>query len=145
VCFRLLCFLVVASAGVAGCGGAHATTTRDAGRAPSGARYLTIEPPPGVRREGGTRLAEFTAGRTAFLQEGCVACHRVAGPQEGPARGWPLLHVGSRLSLKRIEHAMRDATAPMPRFVTRTPAPPEDRYLPSARFKAIAEFLSLVR
>jgi hypothetical protein len=40
---------------------------------------------------------------------------------------------------------MRDATAPMPRFVTRTPAPPEARYLPSARFKAIAEFLSLVR
>jgi hypothetical protein len=56
-----------------------------------------------------------------------------------------LLRVGSRRSLQQIEHAMRDGTPPMPRFVSRAPTLPNAGYLPRGRFKAIAEFLSLIR
>jgi hypothetical protein len=90
--------------------------------------------PAGVKRAGGKQLVDFKAGRTVYAQTGCAACHRIdnlgnAGP--GPS----LTHVGSTLSTPQLEHALIDPRAPMPSF----------SHLPAAKFKAVVEFLSLLR
>ena len=63
-----------------------------------------------------------------------VACHRIG--DYGNARPGPnLTHVGSTLSTPQLEHAIIDPRAPMPSF----------SHLPTAKFKAVVEFLSLLR
>ena len=95
---------------------------------------IPIKPPRKVEQQAGTRLAEFEAGRRVTAQSGCLACHRIAtAGNRGP--GENLTHVGSRLSRRQIEHALRHAREPMPSF----------KNLPPRKFKAIVTFLSLLR
>lgn len=73
------------------------------------------------------------AGRR-FEQSGCEGCHRLAGEgNAGP--GPPLDDIGSRLSERQLVRALVDPRAPMPSF----------KNLPPAKFKALIEFLSLLR
>lgn len=90
--------------------------------------------PAAVRRAGGQELSDFETGRRVYAQSGCAACHRIDKfGNEGP--GPNLTRIGSRLSSSKIGEALVDPSAPMPSF----------RNLPAAKFKAIVEFLSLLR
>jgi hypothetical protein len=98
-----------------------------------------LEPPlppiPGVvKRAGGEQLANFKTGRTVYAQSGCAACHRL-GDYGNAGPGPNLTHIGSTLSTPQLEHALIDPRAPMPSF----------SHLPVAKFKALVEFLSLLR
>lgn len=127
---------------VKGCGGTARATP-----CPANARvvYFFIAPlaasgppltpiPPAIKRAGGRTLSDFKAGRVVYAQTGCAACHRI-GDQGNTQPGPNLTHVGARLSSSQITKALVDATEPMPSF----------NRLPSAKFKAIVEFLSLLR
>jgi mono/diheme cytochrome c family protein len=71
--------------------------------------------PAAVRRAGRNVKAQFAAGRTALLQTGCLACHRIGSAgNRGP--GGNLTHVGGRLSAGQIEAAIVHGKAPMPSF-----------------------------
>jgi mono/diheme cytochrome c family protein len=87
-----------------------------------------------VKRIGGHELSEFKAGRTVYDQSGCAACHRI-GDQGNKGPGPDLTQVGSTLSTPEIERAIVDPSEPMPSF----------KNLPAKKFKAIVEFLSLLR
>jgi Cytochrome C oxidase, cbb3-type, subunit III len=90
--------------------------------------------PGGVKRAGGEQLVDFKAGRTVYAQSGCAACHRL-GDFGNAGPGPNLTHIGSTLSTPQLEHAIIDPRAPMPSF----------SHLPAAKFKAVVEFLSLLR
>ena len=95
---------------------------------------LTVEPPAAVARAGGTRLDEFKLGRVVTAQTGCLACHRIGGQgNNGPGRD--LTNVGSRLSPRQLERALISSKEPMPSF----------KLLPRPKFKAVVQFLSLLR
>jgi hypothetical protein len=90
--------------------------------------------PAAVKRAGGKQLVDFEAGRTVYAQSGCAACHRIG--DYGNARPGPnLTHVASRLPRQAIARTLVNPTAPMPSF----------KNLPAAKFKAVVEFLSLLR
>ena len=93
---------------------------------------LHVPPPPSLAGTGGKRLGEFKLGQAVTVQNGCLACHRIAG-QGGP--GPDLTHVGSMLSRRQIERAMVHPVEPMP----------SSAHMPRAKFKALVEFLSLLR
>ena len=93
---------------------------------------LQVPPPPSLAKSGGEGLAEFKLGQKVVVQKGCLACHRIAG-EGGP--GPDLTHVGSMLSRRQIERAMLHPIEPMPSFA----------HVTRAKFKALAEFLSLLR
>jgi mono/diheme cytochrome c family protein len=68
------------------------------------------------------------------VQSGCAACHRLRDfGNTGP--GSNLTHVGSTLSTPQLERTLVDPRASMPSFSD----------LPAAKFKAVVEFLSLLR
>ena len=90
--------------------------------------------PESVKRVGGAELKEFKKGRTVCAQSGCDACHRI-GSRGNPGPGPSLAHVGSKLSMRRIEHALVDPSEPMPSF----------KNLPPTKFHALVRFLSLLR
>jgi menaquinol-cytochrome c reductase cytochrome b/c subunit len=90
--------------------------------------------PESVKRAGGRELKEFKKGRLVFDQGACEACHRI-GDQGNAGPGPSLTHVGSKLSMRHIEHALVDPSAPMPAFTN----------LPRAKFHALVKFLSLLR
>ena len=90
--------------------------------------------PESVKRVGGAELKEFKKGRTVYAQSGCDACHRI-GSRGNPGPGPSLAHVGSKLSMRRIEHALVDPSEPMPSF----------KNLPPTKFHALVRFLSLLR
>lgn len=92
------------------------------------------EVPVAVRRAGGKELSDFKAGRTVYAQSGCAACHRL-GDVGNAGPGPNLTHIGSTLSTPQLERAIIDPRAPMPSF----------SHLPAAKFKAVVEFLSLLR
>jgi hypothetical protein len=99
-----------------------------------GPTMISISPPSSVTQAGGSQLAEFELGRSVSAQSGCLACHRIGDAgNAGPGRD--LTHIGSMLSPAQIEHAIVDPSAPMPSFSK----------LPAAKFKALVEFLSLLR
>jgi menaquinol-cytochrome c reductase cytochrome b/c subunit len=99
-----------------------------------GPTEIPVKPPSSVVRQGGTRLAEFEAGRKATAQSGCLACHRIgAAGNRGP--GANLSHVGARLSRREIERALVRSRPPMPSFAN----------LPKRRSRAIVTFLMLLR
>jgi Cytochrome C oxidase, cbb3-type, subunit III len=87
-----------------------------------------------VRHAGGRVEREFKAGRLVAAQSGCLACHRI-GETGNRGPGPNLTHVGSRLSPRRLEHALLDARAPMPSF----------NGLPASKRRALVRFLSLLR
>jgi mono/diheme cytochrome c family protein len=90
--------------------------------------------PAAVRRAGGRELREFKAGRTVLAESGCLACHRIGGVgNRGP--GPSLAHVGTRLTPRQLERALRSPRAPMPSF----------KRLPAAKLHALVRFLSLLR
>jgi hypothetical protein len=90
--------------------------------------------PVAVGRAGGKELSDFKAGRTVYAQSGCAACHRIG--DYGNARPGPnLTHVASRLPRQAIARTLVNPTAPMPSF----------KNLPAKKFKAVVEFLSLLR
>lgn len=90
--------------------------------------------PGAVQRAGGRELSDFKTGRTVYDQSGCAACHRIDDyGNKGP--GPNLDHVGSKLSSPEIERALIDPSEPMPSF----------KNLPAKKFKAVVEFLSLLR
>jgi mono/diheme cytochrome c family protein len=93
---------------------------------------LKVPPPRALAKAGGKRLAAFELGQTVAVQEGCLACHQIAG-QGGP--GPDLTHVGSMLSERQIERVMRHPTEPMRSFA----------HVSRAKFEAVAEFLSTLR
>jgi len=94
---------------------------------------IAAEPPPAVKRAGGSRLAEFEHGRAVAAQSGCLACHRIgADGNNGPGKA--LTYVGSRLSPPQIDHALTHSSEPMPSFSR----------LPRAKKAALVEFLSLL-
>jgi Cytochrome c len=94
---------------------------------------LSLPVPPAVEQAGGRQLAEFELGSTVVAQSGCLACHRIGDAgNNGP--GQPLTHIGSTLTEAQIEHALITPQAPMPSF----------KNLPTAKFKAVVEFLSLL-
>jgi mono/diheme cytochrome c family protein len=86
--------------------------------------------PPAVENAGGSELAEFDAGMKVVAQSGCLACHRI-DDQGNSGPGPELTHIGSKLSVEQIEHAIVDPTAPMPSF-----------NLPATKLKDVVEFLS---
>jgi menaquinol-cytochrome c reductase cytochrome b/c subunit len=90
--------------------------------------------PVAVGRAGGKELSDFEAGRTVYAQSGCAACHRL-GDVGNAGPGPNLTHIGSTLSTPQLERAIIDPRAPMPSF----------SHLPAAKFKAVVEFLSLLR
>lgn len=106
----------------------------DTGQSTGRSTTLTIPPPPSVVHAGGRQLAEFEQGRTVTAQSGCLACHRI-GSQGNTGPGPALTHIGSKLSLHGIGHALIDPSAPMPSF----------RHLPRAKFRAVVQFLSELR
>jgi Cytochrome C oxidase, cbb3-type, subunit III len=95
---------------------------------------LSITPPPAVSHAGGRELQEFEIGSKIMVDSGCLACHKIyERGNQGP--GPDLTHIGSKLSEEQIEHAVVDATAPMPSF----------KHLPQAKLKALVKFLSLLK
>ena len=90
--------------------------------------------PVAVKRAGGEQLVDFKSGRTVYAQSGCAACHRL-GDVGNAGPGPNLTHIGSTLSTPQLEYAIIDPRAPMPSF----------SHLPAAKFKAVVEFLSLLR
>jgi mono/diheme cytochrome c family protein len=106
---------------------AVATGVLLAGRATT----ISIEPPPAVRRAGGRRLEQFTAGRTVVARSGCLACHRI-GTQGHRSPGPDLTGVGNRLPARAIEQTLINPVAPMPSF----------KHLPRKKLAAVAAFLS---
>ena len=95
---------------------------------------VPVRPPPRLAAEHGTRLAEFELGRRVTAQSGCLACHRIAtAGNRGPGRD--LTRIGRMLSRARIEHAILDASAPMPSFGR----------LPHHKLRALVTFLTLLR
>ena len=99
-----------------------------------GPTLITVPPPPAVVRAGGRQLAEFEQGRLVVAQSGCLACHRI-GQNGNYGPGPDLTHIGSKLSVRGIEHAIIDPTAPMPSF----------KNLPLAKFHAVVTFLHELR
>lgn len=94
----------------------------------------SIPIPAAVQRAGGQELHEFIAGGATLEQTGCEACHRLAGEgNDGP--GPALDNIGSRLSKRQLVSALDDPRAPMPSY----------RNLPAGKFKALVEFLTLLR
>jgi hypothetical protein len=90
--------------------------------------------PAAVKRAGGAEQREFEAGKLAFAQSGCLACHRLA--DHGNAGPGPnLTHIGSKLSEAQIVRAVDDPRAPMPSF----------RNLPAKRLRDLVRFLALLR
>ncbi len=98
-------------------------------------RLVTPVPiPPAVQRAGGRELREFERGDAVFAQAGCEGCHRLDG--QGNAGPGPTLDdIGSRLSERQIVRVLVNPRAPMPSF----------KNLPAAKFKALVEFLTLLR
>lgn len=93
-----------------------------------------IEPPARVRRAGGRVLRTFEEGSTVVAGSGCLACHLIG--KQGKARpGSPLTHIASRLSKRKIEHAILDPYAPMPSF----------RHMPKGKFDKMIKMLELLR
>jgi hypothetical protein len=90
--------------------------------------------PATVKRVGGEQLVDFKAGRTVYAQSGCAACHRI-GDYGNAGPGPNLTHVASRLPRQAIARTLVNPTAPMPSF----------KGLPAKKFKAVVEFLSLLR
>jgi hypothetical protein len=103
-------------------------------RAPVASKAPTIEPPGAVKRAGGRELHEFKAGAKVFVHAGCLACHRI-GESGKSAPGPPLTHIGSRLSRSEIVHFLKAPAEPMPSF----------KDLPKDQFRAVANFLRLLR
>ena len=99
-----------------------------------GPTLIAVSPPPAVVHAGGRQLAEFEQGRMVTAQSGCLACHRI-GQNGNYGPGPDLTHIGSKLSVRGIEHAIIDPTAPMPSF----------KNLPAAKFKAAVTFLHDLR
>ena len=98
----------------------------------SGPSLLPI--PTSIERAGGKQLVDFKAGRTVYAQTGCAACHRI-GDLGNAGPGPNLTHIGSTLSTPQLERALVDPRAPMPSFSR----------LPVAKFRAVVEFLALLR
>jgi hypothetical protein len=90
--------------------------------------------PAAVKRAGGEELSEFGQGGKVFTQSGCEACHRL-GEDGNSGPGPALTQIGAALSKQQLEHALVDPRRPMPSF----------KHLPAAKFKALVEFLSLLR
>lgn len=99
----------------------------------AGVRKLAIEPPAGVKRSGGSRLAEFRLGRRVAAESGCLACHRI-GDEGHRGPGENLTHAGSQLDAAALRRAILHPKAPMPSF----------RGLPKAKLNGLVEFLSLL-
>jgi|GEM_PF-2174917 len=99
-----------------------------------GAEAIQIQPPPAVVQSDGKRLSEFYLGRRVTAESGCLACHRI-GEDGNTGPGPDLTRVGSRLTGTQIARALKYARAPMPSFSR----------LPTAKFNAVVEFLSLLR
>jgi hypothetical protein len=94
----------------------------------------SIPIPPAVRRASRREEREFKAGRTVFVESGCLACHKV-GEAGNPGPGQNLTHVGARLSPREIEEALVSSRAPMPSF----------KDLPADKRRDLIRFLSLLR
>ena len=90
--------------------------------------------PAAVKRAGAKKVSEFEQGGRVFVQSGCEACHRL-GEDGNSGPGPALTQIGAALSKQQLEHALVDPREPMPSF----------RRLPAAKFKALVEFLSLLR
>jgi hypothetical protein len=79
-------------------------------------------------------LQHPNAGRTVFLQAGCLACHTLDGAgNNGP--GPSLTGVGSRLSATTITQTLLHPTAPMPSYGG----------LPRAKLHALVAYLASLR
>lgn len=93
-----------------------------------------IPTPAAVRRASSRERREFAAGRTVFLQSGCLGCHKIGHVgNRGP--GQNLTHIGSQLSTAQIERAIRSPRAPMPSFTR----------LPARKWHDLVRFLALLR
>lgn len=93
-----------------------------------------IQMPPAMRRAGGRESREFREGRSALVDTGCLACHRIGETgNRGPGR--PLTHVGSELTEREIRRALVHPRAPMPSF----------RGLPPRKLHALVRFLALLK
>ncbi len=60
-----------------------------------------IPTPAAVRRASSRERREFAAGRTVFVQAGCLACHKI-GDEGNPGPGQNLTHIGAQLSAPQI-------------------------------------------
>jgi mono/diheme cytochrome c family protein len=98
------------------------------------ATTLAVPVPSAVRRAGGAEERQFKEGARVLAQSGCLACHRI-GVHGNRGPGQNLTHVGASLSEAEIEHAIKDARAPMPSFAR----------LPAAKLRVLVRFLSLLR
>lgn len=89
-----------------------------------------------VKTSAGWRIQRWKndLGPVVVVESGCLACHRIGeAGNDGP--GPNLTHVGSKLSRREINGAIRDPTAPMPSF----------RRLPKDKLTAVVAFLSQLR
>jgi hypothetical protein len=102
-------------------------------RAPN-AEQQFVAVPVAVRHAGGHVLRDFQAGMHDVAESGCLACHRL-GEHGNNGPGSELTHIGSKLSVGQIEHALVDPSEPMPSF----------KDLPAVKFKDVVKFLSLLR
>lgn len=93
-----------------------------------------IPVPAAVQRAGGRELQQFQQGSSVFAQSGCEGCHELDG-QGNAGPGPHLDHVGSLLSKRQLARVLDDPQLPMPSF----------KNLPPAKFRALVEFLSLLR
>jgi hypothetical protein len=94
----------------------------------------SIPIPAAVLQAGRHEEREFKAGRTAFTESGCLACHKI-GEIGNSGPGQNLTHVGARLSSREIEEVLVSPRAPMPSF----------KNLPANKLHDLTRFLSLLR
>jgi mono/diheme cytochrome c family protein len=78
--------------------------------------------------------AEFVRGARVAVDEGCLACHKIAGNgNDGP--GPELTKIGTRLTAAQLAHTLRSPVSPMPSYAR----------LPARRFDDLVHFLTQLR
>lgn len=97
-------------------------------------KVMGISVPVDVEHAGGQELYEFKLGNNVAIRSGCLACHRL-GRQGKRGPGPDLTHVGSHLTEAAIAHSLISPTTPMPSF----------RGLPAKKFRALVQFLALLK
>jgi len=95
---------------------------------------IEMTTPTAVVQAGPTALKQYEEGKKVVAQSGCLACHKI-GDNGNAGPGPNLTHIGGRIPRQAIARTLVNPTAPMPSF----------KNLPSKKFTAIVNFLSLLK
>jgi mono/diheme cytochrome c family protein len=78
--------------------------------------------------------AQFARGARVAVDEGCLACHKIAGNgNDGP--GPELTKLGTKLTAAQLAHTLRTPVSPMPSYAR----------LPARQFDDLVHFLTQLR